>query len=110
MIYLSGGVIQARENSSVTFLDEHGKKIISASASAATAGQEPVYFGVAGSNLIFAGLNGQNRLAVTSVSMRAGEVQKRVVMPAGISPAVNLPELFIILQVSASMMMRCISR
>src|SRR5205823_6666830 len=90
VLYLSGGVIQARESHSVTFLDEHGRKIVSASASSAYAGQEPVYFGAAGPNLIFAGLNGQNRLAVTSVTMRTGQVQKRFVMPGGILPSGNL--------------------
>lgn len=90
VLYLSGGVIQARESNSVTFLDEHGRKIISASASSAAAGQEPVYFGAAGPDLIFAGLNGQGRLAVISVSMRTGQVRKRFVMPAGIWPAGNL--------------------
>jgi hypothetical protein len=89
-LYLSGGVIQVRESSSVTFLDEHGKKLISASASASADGQEPVYFGTAGPNLIFAGLNGQKRLVVTSVSMPTGRAQKRFVIPAGILPAGNL--------------------
>jgi hypothetical protein len=93
VLYLSGGVVQARESGSVTFLDEHGRKIISASASSAAAGQEPVYFGTAGPNLIFAGLNGQTRLAVTSVSIRTGQVQKRFVLPAGILPPGNLSGL-----------------
>lgn len=85
-LYLSGGVIEARGSESVAFLDEHGKKIISASTGTEYSGQDPVYFGIAGTNLIFAGVNGQNRLAVTSASLRTGRMQKRLVMPAGIRP------------------------
>jgi hypothetical protein len=85
-LYLSGGVIEARGSASVAFLDEHGKKIISASTGTEYDGQDPVYFGVAGANLIFAGVNGQNRLAVTSASLRTGRMQKRFVMPAEIRP------------------------
>jgi PQQ-like domain len=91
VLYLSGGVIEAREGNSVTFLDEHGRKIIAASTGTAASGEDPVYFGVAGPDLIIVGLNSQNRLAVTSASMQTGQVQKQFVMPAGIWPTGNLP-------------------
>jgi hypothetical protein len=86
VLYLSNGIIQARGNTSVTFLDEHGNKIITARTGTAYDGQDPVYFGVAGQNLIFASVNGQNRLALTSASLRTGKVQNHFTMPAGIRP------------------------
>lgn len=86
MVYLHDRVIEALTGTSVTFLDEQGRKIAGMPVSREHAGQSPVYFAVSNGSLIFAGQNEKDRLQVTTADLSTDKIRKRFVMPGGIWP------------------------
>lgn len=85
-LYLHDGIIEARGDTSVTFLDDNGRKIIAAPIGTNHGSQIPVYFGVSGSHLVFIG-DDSGHLTVTNASVTTGRVVGRFVLPAGVYPA-----------------------
>ena len=85
-LHIKDGVIELRSTapSSVTFLNEQGKPIITSTLSSKDDGQSPVAFGVTGSNLVYVGQDSSDHLAVTQADLTTSQILKHYVLPSGI--------------------------
>jgi hypothetical protein len=84
-LYLHDGVIEVQSPGQITFIDERGRKILSAPISTQTDNQTPVYFGVVGSHLEFADEDAAGQLEVTVADLATGKIDRSFTLPGWVS-------------------------